>query len=119
MEQVKDDLVWEIIEKDTPWTAIASFLNTLAAEPHAMTAKVWAQGFPKPDEESGRPLPEDFIMCGQPYSRWYFPYSWFTNAMIGVDDRQMPSTNQQRVERMLWLGLRIASVSTMAGVKVM
>ena len=55
-------------------------------------------------------------MRGQPYSIWYFPHPWFTNAGIDADERslELPSTIQPRVERILWLGLRIASVSLIA-----
>ena len=109
----EDDPIWRIIERDIPWASICSFHNTLAAEPQAMTAKVWAEDFPQPEKEPGRPLPEDFIMRGQLYSRWYFPRTWFTDTIIDAGERTLdpPSMSQPRVERMLWLGLRIASVS--------
>ncbi|MCJ1456853.1 hypothetical protein MMC28_007219 [Mycoblastus sanguinarius] len=112
----EDDPIWGAIEKDIPWAAVCAFLNTLAAEPFAMTAKVWAEDFPKPEKDTGRPLPEDFILRGQLYSRWYFPHTWFTDAMIDADERtlDMPSIDQLRIERILWLGLRIASVSLIA-----
>ena len=115
-KKFEDDLVWRIVEKDMPWAALCSFLNTLAAEPQAMTAKVWAEDFPKPDKEVGRPLPEDFVMRGQLYSTWYFPHTWFMNAGIDADERslELPSMIQLRIERILWLGLRIASVSLIA-----
>ena len=50
------------------WAALCSFLNYLAAEPQAMTAKFWAEDFPKPDKEVGCQLSEDFVMRGQLYS---------------------------------------------------
>lgn len=55
-------------------------------------------------------------MPGQLYSRWYFPHTWFTDAMIDAGDHtlEVPSMDQSRAERMLWLGLRIASVSLIA-----
>ena len=112
-KKFEDDPVWRIVEKDMPWAALCSFLNTLAAEPQAMTANVWAEDFPKPDKEVGCQLPEDFVMRGQLYSTWYFPDTWFTSAGIDADERsfELPSMIQPRVERILWLGLRIASVS--------
>ncbi|KAL2036571.1 hypothetical protein N7G274_010667 [Stereocaulon virgatum] len=96
-----------------PWAALCSFLNYLAAEPQTMTAKVWAEDFPKPDTKVGWPLPERFAMRGQLYSTWYFPHTWFMNAGIDADERSLepPSMIQPRVERILWLGLRITSVS--------
>ena len=115
-KKFEDDLVWRIVEKDMPWAALCSFLSTLAAEPQAMTAKVWAEDFPKPEKEVGWPLPEDFVMRGQLYSTRYFPHTWFMNAGIDADERslELPSMIQPRVERILWLGLRIASVSLIA-----
>lgn len=81
-----------------------------------MTAKVWSEDFPKPDKEVGWPLPDDFVMRGQLYSTCYFPHTWFTNAGINADERslELPSMIQPRVERILWLGLRIAFVSLIA-----
>lgn len=112
----EDDPIWKTIEKDFPWAAICSFLNTLAAIPHTITAEVWAEDFPGPGTDAGRPLPEDFVMRGQLFSRWYFPHTWFTDAMIDADERtiEVQSTDQSRATRMLWLGLRIASVSLIA-----
>lgn len=111
-----DDPVWGTIKTGVPWAALCSSLNTLSAEPQAMTPKVWTEDIPKPDKEVGRPLPEDFVMRGQLYSRGYFPQNWFTDPRIDTDERtlDLPSATQTRVERMLWLGLRIASVSLIA-----
>ena len=100
-EKFEDDLVWRIIEKDMPWAALCSFLNYLAAEPQAMTAKVWAEDFPKPDKEVGCQLPEDFVMRGQLYSTWYFSHTWFTSAGIDADERslELPSMIQPPLSR--------------------
>jgi hypothetical protein len=38
--------------------ATCSFLNSLA-KPETMTPRVWGDGFPKPNGDVGRPLPED------------------------------------------------------------
>ena len=105
---VVNETVWKIIEKDIPWGAVCSFLNTLLAEPEAMTARVWAEDFPK----QHKPLPEDFVMRGQLYTWRYFPPTWFTDAIIDDDERMLdsPLTVRARKERLLWLGNRIASV---------
>ena len=99
------------LEREIPWDELCSFLNTLAT-PESITAKVLATGLPRPDEGVGRPLPEDFVMRGQLWSESYFPYSWFEEAMIDDDERslELPSMAAPRAERILWLGLRIASV---------
>ena len=74
------------VEQDVPWTEICSFLNKLA-KPNALTFRVQAETFPKPEEGFGRPLPEDFIIRGQMYSQWYFPETWFKDAMIDDEER--------------------------------
>ncbi|KAL2049573.1 hypothetical protein ABVK25_010152 [Lepraria finkii] len=102
-----NETVWKIIEKDIPWGAVCSFLNTLLADPEAMTARVWAEDFPK----QHKPLLEDFVMRGQLYTWRYFPPIWFTDAIIDDDERMLdsPLTVRARKERLLWLGNRIAS----------
>lgn len=99
------------VERDVPWGAICSFLNALA-KPEVMTPRVWGDGFPKPSDGVGRPLPEDFVLRGQLYSQTYFPKNWFQEAMIDDEERalELPSMAAPRVERILWLGIRIASV---------
>jgi hypothetical protein len=59
----------------------------------------------------GRPLPEDFAIRGQIWSQDYFPDGWFENAMVDDEERSLSSVNGcTRAERILWLGVRIASV---------
>ena len=112
----KKDITWRTVERDIPWYAICRFLNTVAGELHS-TSRFFAEDFPQPSEENGdkekpRPLPEDFILRGQIYSQWYFHSNWFTNTMVDDDERtlELPSLVQPRMERILWLGHRIASV---------
>ncbi len=99
------------VERDVPWEDICSFLNTLA-RPEAMTPRVWGEGFPKSSDGVGRPLPEDFVLRGQLYSQDYLPGNWFQEAMIDDEERalELPSMAALRVERILWLGIRIACV---------
>ncbi len=101
------------VERDVPWGEICSFLNFLA-KPEAMTPRVWGDGFPKPNGDVGRPLPEDFVLRGQIYSQSYFPKNWFQEARIDDEERalELPSMTTLRVERILWLGIRITSVCT-------
>ena len=105
------DKAMKYVEQDVPWGEICSFLNTLA-RPEALTTKVWAKEFPKPENGIGRPLPEDFTMRGQLYTQSLFPETWFSDATIDDEERSMelPSMAATRVERILWLGARIASV---------
>ena len=105
------------VERSVPWSGICSFLNNLA-KPEAITnARIWADTFPHRD---GRPLPEDFQIRGQPYSRWYHPDKWFTNATIDDEERtlELPSMTALRAERILWLGMRIASVCSVPSINM-
>lgn len=83
--------------------ALCLFLNTLAAKPQAMSAKVWPEDFPKPDKEVGWPLPDDFVLRDQLYLTYYFPHIWFMNAGINADERslELPSIIQPHVEHIL------------------
>ena len=101
------------VERDVPWGEICSFLNTLAKSEN-MTSRIWGDEFPEPSDGICRPLPEDFVLCGQLYCQTYFPKNWFQEAMIDDEKRalELPSMAAQRSERILWLGIRIASVRT-------
>lgn len=111
---------WVLIGRDVPWESICSFLNILLLEFETMKAKDLAKAharlrkgdFPVPEEGIGRPLWEDFIMRGQLYTQRYFTLTWFSDSMIDDDERgvEMPSMNELRVERMLWVAHGIASV---------
>ena len=109
-------MVWKIIERDVPWLAICFFLNDVAAEIPSMTERVLTKAFPQTESEKNRPLLEDFVLRGQQYAQWLFPSKWFTETIVEDDERthDPPSMTQYRMERILWLGHRIASVcSTM------
>ena len=105
------DKAMKHVEQDVPWSEICAFLNSLA-KPDALTSKVRATEFPRPENAIGRPLPEDFAMRGQLYTTGFFPETWFSDAMVDDEERSLdlPSMAVPRVERMLWLGVRIASV---------
>ena len=99
------------IEKDVPWSELASFLTTLAKS-QVITNRIFNEAFPMPDAGTGRPLPEDFVMRGQLWSNNYFPYTWFKDAKVDDEERslELPSFAGPRIERILWLGFRIAAV---------
>ena len=105
------DKAMKYVQRDIPWSGICSFLNNLA-KPEAMTARIWANDFPQTD---GKPLPEDFQIRGQLYSQWYFRDKWFENTMVDDEERtlELPSMTALRVERILWLGMRIATVCSL------
>lgn len=103
----------EYVASFIPWIDICSFLNTLA-KPDTMTPAVMASDtFPKSNDKVERPLPEDFFMRGQVFTLDYLPKGWFEekNAMDEEErTMELPSMAAIRVERLLWLGVRIAEV---------
>lgn len=57
------------------------------------------------------PLPDDYAMRGFPWVEKYFPDDWFTvDERIDDDEKyfELPSMLQERRERIVWLGCRIA-----------
>lgn len=98
------------IEARIPWAQIAKFLNSLFTS-ETKTTKVMNGGFPKPGEGHGRPLPEDFLMRGQLWTKSFFPDMWFVDAAVDDEERilELPSMAAPRVERLLWLGHRMAA----------
>ncbi|KAL8831742.1 MAG: hypothetical protein Q9170_005172 [Blastenia crenularia] len=101
------------VERDIPWGGICAFLNTLA-KPDAMTPKIRDKVLPMPDGGVTQPLPEDFAMRGQLCALWYYPAGWFEGIQIDIEERslELPSMAATRIERILWLGMGIAAVSS-------
>ena len=100
------------IERFIPWNALCVYLNKLAAQPNLSEAKVHQQEFPIPSVGVGRPLWEDYLLRGLPYTLWYFPDNWFADAGIDDEERQLEtaSMDNARAERVLWIGHCIAAV---------
>lgn len=98
------------LERWIPWDDIAFFLTSIAT-PEAITARVFASIFPKPQNGIGRPLPEDFLMRGQLWSEHYFPEEWFEKAAVDDEERvlELPSMEAPRLERILWLGMSLVA----------
>ncbi|KAK4136928.1 hypothetical protein BT67DRAFT_195365 [Trichocladium antarcticum] len=57
-----------------------------------------------------RPLPDDYALRGLIWAEQYFPAGWFINDKIDDDEKyfEVPSMMEERKERVLWLGVRIA-----------
>lgn len=114
-----------LLEKDIPRMELCSFLNTLSKEFDAMNGKDPARTrlrlespeFPKPEQGIGRPLLEDYVLRDHRFTEWYYPEKWFSDASVDHDERavEMPSANESRVERILWLSYAIASVGPQSG----
>ena len=102
----------ELIERDVPWNAIVSFVNTLLKQGDLM-ARLVSSSFPwGAYGNRARPLPEDFVMRGLLHTDDYFPPNWFQNAGIDDEERvlELPSFNAPRVDRIVSCCLKIASL---------
>ena len=58
-----------------------------------------------------KPLPDDYTLRGFSWSETYFPFEWFVvDEKIDDDDKyfEVPSMMEERRERVVWLGGRIA-----------
>ncbi|KAK3896559.1 hypothetical protein C8A05DRAFT_20488, partial [Staphylotrichum tortipilum] len=109
-------------------TGTASSLHNVSqaqAQEQAL-ARLWEAGARFPGSEVGggdkegekgppvrrkRPLPDDFAMRGFQWAERYHPPRWFdTDERIDDDDKyfEVPSMMEERRDRVLWLGGRIA-----------
>ncbi|KAL2016108.1 hypothetical protein VTK56DRAFT_4252 [Thermocarpiscus australiensis] len=98
------------VAPDFPWKLTALMLNTLLGSCQSY-ARVESEQFPK-NESVTRPLPDDFALRGFPWVEEYYPNGWFSNDNKIDDDEkyfEVPSMIEDRKERTLWLGCRIAA----------
>lgn len=97
------------VAPEFPWKLLSLMLNTLTLD-YQTYHRVESERFP----ESDRPLPEDWAMRGLLWAERYLPSTLFTSK--GADDSERyfenPSMIEQRKERVLYLGCRIAAHST-------
>lgn len=102
-----------IIERFVPWGALCVYLNELAVKGGGMEGFANSRApFSKHGAGDGRPLWEDFLLRGLTYTLWYFSKDWFSKSGLDDEERQLelPSMDDARITRILWLGFRIASV---------
>ncbi|KAK4192456.1 EST/SMG-like protein 1 [Podospora australis] len=100
-----------IVEKEFPWKLTALMLNALL---DSYKDYVRIEGEELPQSESvQRPLPEDYAMRGLLWAEKVFPSEWFANDKIDDDEKyfEMASMAEERKERILWLGCRIAAAA--------
>lgn len=92
-----------LLLRDAPWKEICCCLNKWADDS--------AVGMREQDFPTTRPLPEDFLIRGLPFGRGYYPQNWFDKAPVH-DERDIENSEvaEARVERVLWLGQRLAVV---------
>ncbi|KAI1077529.1 hypothetical protein F5B20DRAFT_583235 [Whalleya microplaca] len=98
------------VEKTFPWKLVSLQLNSLL-QSYREHHRIYDAPFPRPDKEpSLRPLPEDFAMKGLVFVDKYFPNDWFSNDKVDDDEKyfEVASMTDERKERILWLGCRIA-----------
>ncbi|PCD22285.1 hypothetical protein AU210_016075 [Fusarium oxysporum f. sp. radicis-cucumerinum] len=98
------------LEDKVPWKYIAIMLNTLlgSCEPGY---KIQRHFLLSRKNQLPGPLPEDYAMRGLPYAGDYFPIDWFQNDNIDDDEKyfELPSASEERKDRILYLGGRIAT----------
>ncbi|RYP58841.1 hypothetical protein DL770_010340 [Monosporascus sp. CRB-9-2] len=99
-----------LVEDDIPWELISVLLNSLL-QSYRSYDRIRSDQFPRQEKvPAPRPLPEDFAMKGLLWVEDYFPNDWFSNEKIDDDEKyfEMKSMTEERKERILWLGCRVA-----------
>jgi hypothetical protein len=113
---------------DAPWAELVAFLNTLVktesqiqsqsqtqnvSQPQNIETLFSTSVFPKEGERSDElPLPEDYLVRGLIWAHNYFPRKWFEREH-DEEERylELASTVKSRMERVLRLGHKLATVS--------
>ncbi|KAI1632570.1 hypothetical protein F4809DRAFT_656204 [Biscogniauxia mediterranea] len=98
------------VEKTFPWKLLSLLLNSLLLS-YRNHERILGNAFPREKKDlPPRPLPEDFAMKGLIWVEHYFPEDWFANSKVDDDEKyfEVPSMTDERKERILWLGCRIA-----------
>ncbi|KAI1417371.1 hypothetical protein F5Y13DRAFT_152634 [Hypoxylon sp. FL1857] len=101
------------IERRFPWKLVSLQLNSLLLS-YREHHRIHDEQFPRQDKEfAPRPLPEDFAMKGLVWVDKYYPNDWFSNDKIDDDEKyfEVASMTDDRKERILWLGCRIAKLA--------
>jgi hypothetical protein len=100
------------VEPDVPWNVITDCLNALSHQ-NLNTSRIEDSNFPRSENGTTHHLPEDYFIRGQSWSKVYHPPGFFSEkSSVDDEDRYLepPSRAAPRLERCLWLGVRIASV---------
>jgi Est1 DNA/RNA binding domain len=98
------------LEHKFPWKLTSLMLNTLLTG-YQSYDRIESLTFPLPENgDVERPLPEDFAMRGLLFVDKYYRNDFFSNLKIDDDEKyfEQPSMTEERKERVLWLGCRIA-----------
>lgn len=97
----------EHLEGSFPWALLVLMLNSLSTH-FQHHDRIESQGFPR---STDRPLPDDWSLRGLLWTEGLFPSDWFHNDKVDDDEKtfELPSMTEDRKERVLWLGYRLAS----------
>ncbi|KAK1503898.1 uncharacterized protein CCOS01_16973 [Colletotrichum costaricense] len=102
-----------LIEEKMPWKLIALLLNTIMPAEMSLEAIkiIESEDFPRPDKGEPRPLPDDFAQRGLLWVDKSYPSDWFTATKVDDDEKyfEVASMMEERSQRCLWLGCRLAT----------
>ncbi|KAJ2892916.1 Telomerase-binding EST1A [Zalerion maritima] len=104
----------EMLAPSLQWKLMAQLLNTLALErPGPDASRYDMDAIPAPEKElAPYPLPEDYAMRGLIYTEPYYPDNFFAEPVDDEDKYfEVPSMMEDRKDRILSLGFRIARKS--------
>ncbi|KAF1344535.1 hypothetical protein BDV97DRAFT_56102 [Delphinella strobiligena] len=96
-----------------PWTELVAFLNSFAKHQQLHTRV--ASGNPPISFQHGArdasPLPEDYSLRGEVWAHGYFTEHWFKDPP-DEESRylEQASTDENRVQRVIWLGVCVAKL---------
>ncbi|KUI62848.1 Protein SMG7 [Cytospora mali] len=94
------------LEGSFPWALLVLMLNSLSTH-FDHHDRIESMDFP---QSTNRPLPDDWSLRGLLWTEKLFPSDWFSDK---VDDDEktfeLPSMTEDRKERVLWLGYKLAS----------
>lgn len=99
------------LEAQIPWSSLVLFLNTLDRS-SISEERIHRATFPESNSGRGQQLPEDFLARGAIWAQHIFPADFFCHNVSDEDERafELPSHAATRLERCLWLGLRLVSL---------
>ena len=85
-------------------------LNSLAGQ--SDQDRFGCKEFPVPEKGRGRLLPEDYTLRDLEWARTHLPNRWFEDAQVDEEERsvEVPSMENVRIERILWLATQVAAV---------
>ncbi|KAK7740808.1 hypothetical protein SLS53_005276 [Cytospora paraplurivora] len=95
------------LEHSFPWDLLVPMLNSLSAH-YKHHERIESEEFP---QSSDRPLPDDWSLRGLLWTEKLYPSDWFSNDKVDDDEKtfELPSMTEDRKERVLWLGYKLAS----------